>query len=225
MTIEKIALRILPALERSLRHIYPLDYPYRCFQASIALNALLDEAGYKTRIVSGDFEIAVRNSKTGRLEFHGFTSRSSDCAHFWVEAAGHTIDVMPRYLPRSSDEISMVPPIICWSHAEVFHPAIRYAVRNEVPPLRAMMRGDDQQTIALLLADMRRRLTRKGAHQPARPYLMRPTCILTLARKKDPWATFVQSAFVARSDKPAGRPGPAVAPQAPAMLFQGRAAL
>ena len=195
MSIEKIAFKILPALDRSLRHIYPNDYMFRCFQASVCLNRLLLSLGYESRIVSGDFQMAARNIQNGLPEFHGFYSKEEDNSHYWLNVEGHLIDAMPRYLVKSSPNITMAPPMMAWKMSHPLPHCIYYLVRNPAPNIQAIMSSGDRESIAELLTDLKERLSRRGSVQTARPVLMGPNCIKTLARKKDPWARYVQDAF------------------------------
>lgn len=200
MTIERIYLRIFPALDRSVRFISPENYPYLCYQVSIVLNELLLDEGYQAKVVSGDFEVLARNILTGEPEFHGFTDVETDTSHFWVEAENHLIDIMPRYLTKSCRTINTTPPAICWDMSEPLHPSLRYKVKNADPDLNGFMKAGDLTLIDSLYSDVKKRLSRKGSHLPARPFLRGPSCISKLAKKHDPWAAFAEQVIPKRKD-------------------------
>lgn len=195
MSIEKIAYKIMPALDRSLRHIYPENYHVRCFQAAVALDTYLSEMGFDSKVVAGDFEVAVRNSMTGACEFHGFQSKTEAHSHFWVEAEGRLLDIMPLYIPRSCRSVSMIPPMVALKLSQPLPQCFRYTVKDPAPRVRSMLFPEDIATITVLVSDMRRRLAKKGVSRSTKPVLMTSSCISKLARKHDPWAVWVMKTF------------------------------
>ncbi len=190
MLMDRLANKVLPTLDRSLRAIYPQSFPFRCFQAAVALDVYLAEQGVESRVVAGDFEVLTRNSISGHEEFHGFGHPESCYSHFWVEALGRLIDVMPRYIPDGYGGTVLRPPMLMWKMSSPLPHCFRYKVRDPNPPLQRLMGEGDCQIISDLLEDFRRRLKQGMQSIAPRPVLRGPACILAHAQKRDPWCAW-----------------------------------
>ena len=190
MLLDKLAHKVLPTLDRSLRSIYPQSFPFRCFQAAVTLDVYLAEQGVDSRVVAGDFEVTTRNSITGHEESHGFGHPESCYSHFWVEAMGRLIDIMPRYIPDGYGGTVLRPPMLMWKMTSPLPNSFRYKVRDPNPPLKRLMGEGDCQIISDLLEDFRRRLKQGMQSIAPRPVLRGPACILAHAQKRDPWCAW-----------------------------------
>lgn len=194
MDFRKTITRLLPAISRAIRHHYPEDYAYRCFQSSIATAILLEEAGFSARVVAGDFEIATRNLVNGTREFHGFKHATHLHSHFWCISENHCIDVATPFLASSSTKPVLKPPLICWNLERPLIPELRFTVRDPNPKICEIMGEEDRAGIAAVVKDARKRMTVKSVGVGTqRPVLFGPATLRENALKRDPWCAWVVS--------------------------------
>lgn len=195
MKASVIATKVLPALDRALRGLYTENYAFRCYQASIALDVFLSDMGLESRVVAGDFQVATLDQETGKLEWHGFVDDTYRYSHFWVEACGHLIDVMPRYIPRGLEKRVLQPPMVVWDMQNPLPECFWYRVRDDNPPLGKLMTPFDHEGINLVLKSLRKRLAAKPVAGGEKAFIMKPSCIPGLAGRHDRWASWVMLNF------------------------------
>lgn len=215
MDFRKTIARLLPAVARAIRHHYPEDFGYRCFQTSVATAILLEEAGFRARVVAGDVEIATRNLSTGELERHGFSHETFCQSHFWCISENHVIDVTTPFLATNTPAPVLKPPLICWNLDRPLIPKLRYVVRDPRPEIVNHIGPEDSIGISEVVKDAGKRMASKNGVGPHRPIIFGPNTLRENAVKRDPWCAWVvaSSAPLSKVSVMPGRPAKHAAPR------------
>lgn len=189
MTTDDHVHRSFAIVDQTLRATFPDSYWKRCTYAAFGMRMLLRETGIDARIVFGDMMCFTLSTDAKRPSMEGYGSgHGAAPAHYWVEAAGHLIDLGPHYLPREARRQIAPMPLVRWSLDTPLPLYLRYRERG-----RELFEIQPDPSIAARVADFLDRCRTCSRSNPnavtlPRWELIHAASLQSAARRGDVWA-------------------------------------
>lgn len=190
MNIEAAAKRAAYVVDRSLRSVFPEDYPTRCMYASYGVQHVLRRLGHEARIVTGSFGMFMVTPDGNRGSIEGFGGGGDRTAHFWCVVDNRILDISSAYLSVSSAAAKARPPIVFWSIERDMPRSFRYFYGGDLDPRSPETYADHmRESLEAVLAECDRRLPGVKGQPRLSSWLLRDMASITqAAKKRDAWA-------------------------------------
>ncbi len=182
--------RVLSVVDRCLRGQFPDDYYKRCMYASFGVHRLLQGLGFSPAIVGGNFGAFVVSRDQRKASIQGYSARSGEHSHYWVELDGSIIDLGTYYLPVESSYQACEMPAVFWKTGNPLPRGLFYSPANRYPSSDiSHLAPHIIDKMEPFLAACYARMAKPQANRKIGKWLATtPSSIQKAARKGDPWA-------------------------------------